>query len=439
MQTNFTERQLIESRTQVADKIIRSCVHCGFCLSACPTYKLLGDELDSPRGRIYLIKNMLEKDEPATEQVVKHIDRCLSCLSCMSTCPSDVNYMHLIDSARQHIERTYRRPLGDQALRRLFGIILPRPRLFGIMLRMSRLVLPFAKLMPISLRAILELMPKMIPKASGAVRAGVIPSTSLRSRRVILLTGCAQQVLAPQINEASIRLLTRHGCDVVIAPGSGCCGALNYHLGQSGDVFARANIQAWSNEIEAGSVDAIIINTSGCGTTIKDYGFLFRDDPELAAKARTISSLARDITEFVSEIGLQPNTAHTGLRVAYHSACSLQHGQRVRAQPKQLLTAAGFVVVEPLESDICCGSAGTYNLLQPVIAGELRKRKVSNIEKLAPDLVATGNIGCITQISNGTSLPVVHTIELLDWATGGPRPLGIEYDRLRQNCEDLTS
>ncbi|BAR58548.1 glycolate oxidase iron-sulfur subunit [Bradyrhizobium diazoefficiens] len=422
MQTNFTEGQLADSGTRIAEKILRACVHCGFCTSTCPTYALLGDELDSPRGRIYLIKDMLENSRPATKEVVKHIDRCLSCLSCMSTCPSGVNYMHLVDHARHHIEKTYRRPWFDRMLRHLLGLVLPRPRLFRVALTFSRLIKPFTWLMPVQLRASLDLIPERIPLASKLVQPQVISSAPRRKWRVALLPGCAQQVLAPQINEATIRLLTRHGCEVVISGGAGCCGALNHHLGQDGRALARANIEAWSREIEGAGLDAVVINASGCGTTVKDYGFMFRDDPELAKKAQVISSLTRDITEFMSEIGLQPQLTPTGQRVAYHSACSLQHGQQVRVQPKQLLKEVGFIVLEPPEGHLCCGSAGTYNLLQPYLAGKLRDRKVANIEGTSAQIVAAGNLGCITQIASGTSIPVVHTVELLDWATGGPRP-----------------
>ena len=247
-------------------------------------------------------------------------------------------------------------------------------------------------------------------------------SEGQRVRRVALLNGCAQQVLAPQINEATIRLLTRHGCEVVVAAGAGCCGALNHHLGQDAHDHARANILAWTREIANGGLDAIVINASGCGTTVKDYGFMFRNDPELAEPARIVSSITRDVTELMSEIGLQAPINSTGRRVAYHSACSLQHGQQIREQPKQLLKEAGFIVLDPPEGHLCCGSAGTYNLLQPEIARRLRDRKVANIGATSPDLIAAGNIGCLTQIASGTKVPVVHTVELLDWATGGPRP-----------------
>jgi glycolate oxidase iron-sulfur subunit len=425
MQTHFSPAQLADPDTREAEKILRSCVHCGFCTATCPTYSLLGDELDSPRGRIYLIKDMLENDRPATEQDVKHIDRCLSCLSCMSTCPSGVNYMHLVDHARQHIEQTYRRPWSQRALRSLLGFILPRPALFRASLYGSMLGKPLARLMPRQIRAILDLAPRHVPRASIVDRPQVIRAEGHRTRRVALLTGCAQRVLAPQINEATIRLLTRHGCEVIVAAGAGCCGALTHHLGQQSHGYARANITAWSTEIAGGGLDAIVINASGCGTTIKDYGFMFRDDPDLAEPASKISALARDVTELMTEIGLQPPCQQTGQRVAYHSACSLQHGQQVKQQPKRLLEAAGFVVCDVPDGHLCCGSAGTYNLLQPEIATQLRDRKLANIALVKPMLIAAGNIGCMTQIASGTTIPVVHTVELLDWATGGPRPTAL--------------
>ena len=422
MQTRFTTEQLADPDTKEAEKVLRSCVHCGFCTATCPTYALLGDELDSPRGRIYLIKDMLENGRPATEKEVKHIDRCLSCLSCMTTCPSGVNYMHLVDHARHHIEKTYVRPWPERTLRRLLGYVLPKPGLFRLALLGASIGRPLARFMPGPLRPMLALAPARVPARSPVDRPQVFPAQGERVRRVALLNGCAQQVLAPQINEATIRLLTRHGCEVVVAAGAGCCGALTHHLGQGGHAAARANILAWSREIDAGGLDAVVINASGCGTTVKDYGFMFRDDPELAAPAKAISALARDVTELMTEIGLRAPAVPTGQRVAYHSACSLQHGQRVQAEPKRLLTAAGFAVADVPEGHLCCGSAGTYNLLQPEIARQLRDRKVANIERTRPDLVAAGNIGCITQIATGMGLPVVHTVELLDWATGGPRP-----------------
>jgi glycolate oxidase iron-sulfur subunit len=271
------------------------------------------------------------------------------------------------------------------------------------------------------MRAMFTLAPAEVPSASPVERPRVYPAEGARKARVALMTGCAQQVLMPRINEATIRLLTRLGVEVVVSDGAGCCGALNHHIGQHDRAMslARANIAAWSKE---GELDAIVINASGCGTTVKDYGFMFRSEPEAwRSKAEKVSAMTVDITEFLTRFGYSPTREKPGLTVAYHSACSLQHGQRVTAEPKNLLAKAGFRVVEPKEPHICCGSAGTYNLLQPEIAGRLRERKLGNLNATKPDLIAAGNIGCITQLS-GDAVPVVHTVELLDWMAGGPAP-----------------
>jgi glycolate oxidase iron-sulfur subunit len=427
MQTNFTAEQLRDPDTATANGILRTCVHCGMCTATCPTFLTLGDELDSPRGRIYLIKDMLETGRPATEDVVRHVDRCLSCLSCMTTCPSGVNYMHLVDHARAYIEDTYRRPAAERWLRSLLGTLIPRPGLFRAALLGASLARPFARLIPGQsmlakrLRAMLALAPSSLPPASAIERPRVYPAEGTRKGRVALLTGCAQQVLMPRINEATIRLLTRLGVEVVVADGAGCCGALNHHMGDHDRsmALARANIAAWG---KAGPLDAVVINASGCGTTVKDYGFMFRNEPE-CAQAEAIAAKATDITEFLARFGYAPTREAPGLTVAYHSACSLQHGQRVTSEPKTLLTRAGFRVVEPAEAHICCGSAGTYNMLQPDLSASLRDRKLGNIRARKPDLVAAGNIGCITQLAGG-GMPVVHTVELLDWMAGGPRPPG---------------
>jgi len=430
MQTNFTPEQLRDPDTASSNGVLRTCVHCGICTATCPTFLLLGDELDSPRGRIYLIKDMLETGRPATEEVVRHVDRCLSCLSCMTTCPSGVNYMHLVDHARSYIEQTYRRPLPERMLRTLLGWLLPRPGLFRLALTGARIARPLGRLIPgrsmlaQRLRAMLMLAPAEVPPASPIEKPRVYPAEGPRKARVALLTGCAQQVLMPRINEATIRLLTRLGVEVVVAPGAGCCGALNHHMGQHDRAMAlaRANIAAWAGETE---LDAVVINASGCGTTVKDYGFMFRSEPEpWRSRAEKIAGITLDVTEFLSRFGYAPTRESPALTVAYHSACSLQHGQQVTSEPKTLLSRAGFRVVEPREPHICCGSAGTYNLLQPEIAGRLRDRKLANLNATKPDLIAAGNIGCITQLS-GEAVPVLHTIELLDWMAGGPRPPGV--------------
>src|SRR5512146_2427747 len=422
MQTSFTLAQLADSDTREADKILRTCVHCGFCNATCPTYALLGDELDGPRGRIYLIKDMLEHDRAPTPLVVRHIDRCLSCLACMTTCPSGVHYMHLVDQARHRIEARYQRPLPERVLRGFLAAVLPRPGLFRLALAGARMARPFKALLPARLKPMLDLAPQRVPPASPTYRAQIFPAEGARQKRVALLAVCAQQVLAPQIDEATVRLLNRRGCEVVIAAGAACCGSLTQHMGRESRAVMKANIDAWMRESEGEGLDAIVINVSGCGVTVKEYGYAFRDDPAYAEKAAKVSALARDVSEFLAEIGLGAARVPTAQRVAYHAACSLQHGQRILAAPKALLAEAGFTVLDVPEGHLCCGSAGTYNMLQPELATALRERKVANIESLSPELVAVGNIGCLTQIAGGTDLPVVHTVELLDWATGGPKP-----------------
>ncbi|SLN60377.1 Lactate utilization protein A [Pseudoruegeria aquimaris] len=423
MQTNFTEAQLKDPGIQRANEILRSCVHCGFCTATCPTYQVLGDELDSPRGRIYLIKDMLENGRPADEKTVKHIDRCLSCLACMTTCPSGVHYMHLVDEARAYIEKTYKRPFSDRALRWILAQILPYPTRFRLALLGAKIGRPFKFLMPDArLKAMLEMAPKHIPPVSRNDDPQVFPAKGERLKRVALMTGCAQKALNTDINDATIRLLRRMGCEVVIAEGMGCCGALTHHMGKVNEshAAAAANIRAWMAEVNGEGLDAIVINTSGCGTTVKDYGHMFRNDP-LAADAAKISELALDVSELLEKLDL-PEGADKGLTVAYHAACSLQHGQQVKTAPKTLLKKAGFTVVEPADSHLCCGSAGTYNLMQPEISRQLKERKVRTLEAKKPDVIAAGNIGCMMQIGSGTGVPVVHSVELLDWATGGPKP-----------------
>ncbi|MFO1106959.1 MAG: glycolate oxidase subunit GlcF [Amaricoccus sp.] len=422
MQTHFTPEQLADPATARSNAILRSCVHCGFCTATCPTYQLLGDELDSPRGRIYLIKDMLEAGRPADAKTVQHVDRCLSCLACMTTCPSGVHYMHLVDHARAYIERTYRRPPLERALRAALARILPYPARFRLALRAAALGRPLAALLPRQLGAMLALAPRALPAPSRWDAPQSFAAEGPRRKRVALLTGCAQRVLDPGINEATIRLLTRHGCEVVVADGLGCCGALTHHMGkvEASHRAAAANIRAWMREVRGAGLDAVVVNASGCGTTIKDYGHMFAGD-SLEAEARIVAGLARDVTELMAELGLGPVSAPP-IRVAYHAACSLQHGQQIRVQPKALLKQAGFEVVEPRDAHLCCGSAGTYNLLQPDLSGQLRARKVATLEETAPQVIAAGNIGCMMQIGAGTALPVVHVAELLDWATGGAEP-----------------
>ncbi|MBV6636390.1 MULTISPECIES: glycolate oxidase subunit GlcF [Mameliella] len=423
MQTNFTEEQLKDAGTARANQILRSCVHCGFCTATCPTYQVLGDELDSPRGRIYLIKDMLENERVPDEKTVKHIDRCLSCLACMTTCPSGVHYMHLVDHARDYIEKHYDRPWHDKALRWLLARILPYPGRFRLALLAAKIGKPLRGMVPDArLRAMLDMAPDRIPPVSRNDDPQSFAPKAERRMRVALMTGCAQKALNTDINDATIRLLTRLGCEVVVAKGAGCCGALTHHMGKTGESHATAakNIRAWTDEMDGEGLDAIVINTSGCGTTVKDYGHMFAQDA-LADDAARVAGIALDISELLTRLEI-PEGETKGLRVAYHAACSLQHGQKVKTAPKDLLKRAGFEVVEPADSHLCCGSAGTYNLMQPEISAKLKDRKVRTLEAKKPEVIAAGNIGCMMQIGSGTEVPVVHTVELLDWATGGPKP-----------------
>ena len=434
MQTHFSPAQLADPRIQEADRILRACVHCGFCTATCPTYVLLGDELDSPRGRIYLIKDMLENDRPASAEEVKHIDRCLSCLSCMSTCPSGVNYMHLVDQARVHIEKTYSRPPADRLVRELLARVLPYPARFRMALVGALAGRPFAGLLAKvpalkPLAAMLRLAPGLPAGPSPAEAAGVHPAQGTRRARIALLRGCAQPVLRPEIDAAAVRVLTRLGVEVVRVEGEGCCGALVHHMGREEEAlaFARTNVDAWIREMDGPGLDAIVVTTSGCGTPIKDYGHMLRLDPAYAEKAARVSAITRDITEFLATLDLPRAPAPLGRTVAYHAACSLQHGQKVKGPPVELLRAVGFTVAEPFDAHLCCGSAGTYNMLQSDLAGQLKARKVATLEALGADVIAAGNIGCMTQIASGTGVPVAHTVELIDWATGGPPPPGITF------------
>ncbi len=436
MQTSFSPEQLADPRTAEADRILKRCVHCGLCTAVCSTYVVLGDERDSPRGRIYLIKDMLERqgERAPTQEVRHHLDRCLTCLSCMTTCPSGVDYMHLVDAARAHIEERTQRSFKDRALRSMLAFVLPYPMRFRLALKAAGLGRPFIPLLErLGLKevaAMLSLAPKEGVSREGRFRgAGTAVTHSERRARVILMTGCVQPVLRPDINDATIRLLARRGVDVIVSHGAGCCGALVHHLGRETEAHqhARRNVDAWSKEVERGEVDAIIVNASGCGTTVKDYGHMLRHDPAYAARAARISALARDVSEFLHAYELGAPERWSSIRVAYHSACSLQHGQRVHDEPRALLKQAGFAVVDVPEGHICCGSAGTYNILQPEIAGDLRVRKQKNIRNTRADVVAAGNIGCMTQLAGGLDVPFVHTVELLDWAYGGPVPAGLEH------------
>ena len=441
MQTSFTPRQLADPRIEEAESILRRCVHCGLCTATCPTYLLTGDERDSPRGRIYLVKDMLEEGRAASREVTHHLDRCLGCLSCMTTCPGGVDYMHLSDLARAHIEVTGPRDLPARLQRGLIAAIVPHPMRFRLALFAGKLARPLAGMFrSIGLKAIgamLDLVPPGRPRFSSFRLPGTIPAQGGgRKKRAILLAGCAQQSLRPDINDATIRLLTRTGVEVIVARGAGCCGALSTHMGREaeGREQAARNIAAWTTAMGDHPLDAIVINASGCGTTVKDYGHMFARDEKLWKQAAHIGGMAKDVTELLASHDLGPPKRWSSLRVAYHGACSLTHGQRVTAEPRLLLQKAGFAVIEVPEGHICCGSAGTYNMLQPELSRELRDRKIANIERIRPEVIATGNIGCITQLQQATDIPVVHTVELLDWAYGGPCPRGLEAleDRVRE-------
>lgn len=431
MQTRFSSTSLADPQVASSEAVIRKCVHCGFCTATCPTYVLLGDELDSPRGRIYLIKSMLEEGATPSPEVVKHIDRCLSCLSCMTTCPSGVNYMHLVDHARAYIAETYRRPLVDRVMRQLLLAVLPYPGRFRFALALARLARPAARILPAagrvaSIRAMLELAPAKIPARPSAKDS---PARLSRSR-VAMLGGCAEPVVRPEYRAAAVRLLNRAGIDVIFPKGQACCGALAQHMGETTRSLAaaRVNVDAWTLEIESEGLDAILVTASGCGTTIKDYGHMLRGDPAYAKKAARVSALARDIAEYLDGADLHYSSP-SGLKVVYHAACSLRHGQNIDSAPRRLLLAAGYVVVTPREAHLCCGSAGTYNIMQPVIARQLGDRKVANLVRERPDIIAAGNAGCALQIASRTEIPVVHTVELLDWAAGGPAPVALNHHR----------
>jgi glycolate oxidase iron-sulfur subunit len=430
MQTSFTDKQLENKDNKSSESILRKCVHCGMCNATCPTYGINGDELEGPRGRIYLIKDMLENNKPANKKIAQHIDSCLSCYSCMTTCPSGVNYMHLIDHGRNYVEETYKRPFLDRTFRNILSFVLPRPKIFLILAWISKIIKPFSFLFPQFLRNSLKLMPDRIPSKKLKIQKTYSPESGKIVSRVALLTGCVQRVISPEINEATIRLLNRHNVEVVVMPDIECCGSLNHHLGKK-DLAKTSfvkNIESWHEEYLSNGLDAIISNTSGCGTTLKDYGHIFKNDKELKKKASKISELTKDITEFLDE-NLKLNfkfNEEKKYKIAYHSACSMQHGQRVHSQPKELIAKTGNEVLEIPEGHLCCGSAGTYNILHQKMAKSLLQNKVKNIEKISPDFISTGNIGCITQISTGTRIPIIHTIELLDWFTGGPKPFKLQ-------------
>jgi len=426
MQTSFTEKQLENKENKTSETILRKCVHCGMCNATCPTYGINGDELEGPRGRIYLIKDMLENNKPANKKIAQHIDSCLSCYSCMTTCPSGVNYMHLIDHGRNYVEETYKRPFLERTFRNILSFVLPRPKVFLTLAILTKFIKPFSFLMPRFLKNSLNLMPDKIPSKKIKTQKIYSPLNEKKISRVALLTGCVQRVISPEINEATIRLLNRHNVEVVVMPDIDCCGSLNHHLGkkEKAKLSFVKNIESWHDEYLLNGLDAIISNTSGCGTTLKDYGHIFKNDKEMKKKAKKISELTKDITEYLDEnlkLDIKKNEEKK-YKIAYHSACSMQHGQKIHDQPKELISKTGNEVLDIPDGHLCCGSAGTYNILHQKMAKSLLRNKVNNIEKITPDFISTGNIGCMTQISTGTRIPIIHTVELLDWFTGGPKP-----------------
>lgn len=421
MRTDFSDGQLQDLDFQVSNQALRDCVHCGFCLATCPTYLMTGDERSSPRGRIYLIKEMLEKGNQPSTETVHHLDTCLSCLSCMTTCPSNVNYQHLIDHARVEIEFRVRRRLGDRLLRRLLSFILPYPNRFRVAARMGRLARPLRSILPGRLRQMTRLLGD---RQSSRQPPQKLPETG---RTMGLMPGCVQQILAPSIDAATIRILERLGINVIVSHAAGCCGGLDHHMGRAAaaERHMTRHIGAWRLAAGNKDIEAVVATASGCGSMLKDYGFLLRDS-DLAADAAALSARARDVSEVIQDLGYQGSAPNAGLRVAYHGACSLEHGQGIRDAPRELLRQAGFRIVEIPDNHLCCGSAGSYNILHPELANELLQNKLRNIESVAPDVIVTGNIGCLTQLRVGTNIPVLHIVELLDWAAGGPCPAGLQ-------------
>lgn len=442
MQTHFTPDQLLDPQIREADAILRKCVHCGFCVATCPTYVLTGDERDSPRGRIWLMRELLESPETVSAETGFHLDRCLGCMSCMTTCPSGVDYNNLLDIGRERIERKVERPLADRVRRRLLARIIPHAARFHLLLRFGRLAALFAPLMPTHIRAALTKVPSRLAKLDriGGKTMSFKPGVQAK-KHVILLAGCAQRALDPAINASTVRVLNKLGVEVTVRAEAHCCGALAHHIGEAAAAAAamRATLGAWRDELQSRKVDAILVNASGCGTMIKDYAHITANsfaanvggdanrcptNQQLVETARQVSAMTMDICEFLAELTLADivERAREGRgEITYHSACSLQHGQKIHDLPMQLLRQVGFVVRQPQEPHLCCGSAGVYNILQPEMADGLRSRKLDNLKRAGAPFVAAGNIGCITQLDG--DLPVRHTIQYIDWACGGPPPV----------------
>jgi len=417
METNFTERQLLDPEMKAAEAILQQCVHCGFCNATCPTYQLSQDEGDGPRGRIWIMRGFLTEERQPTPEEREYLDRCLTCLSCTTTCPAGVDYLHLADIARRKIVR----PKPDRILRRLLTDLLPHPGRLRLSLALSALARPFAKLLPPLVARMVEMSRRAC--AAKPLAAGTYPAQGPKRMSALLLTGCAQQSLDAEINHATVRLLTRLGVEVIVPARDGCCGALAEHLGHHGDAkdSIRKLIQSWRNH----AVDWVAVNASGCGFHVKDWGFIMQDDPDFAEAARHYASISRDISEIVGLLGIASAPHVKGMSVALHLPCSLQHGQKITVQPKTLLEAAGFSVSLPADSHLCCGAAGTYALLQPEPSDRLRANKTQALKATGASVVASSNMGCMNHLRPESGLPVVHLVQLLDWATGGPKPAGI--------------
>ena len=429
MQTHFSPAQLSDPKIQEANDILRKCVHCGFCTATCPTFVQTGDERDSPRGRIWLMRELLESPETVSKDTRHHLDRCLGCQSCMTTCPSGVDYIHLLDIGREKMDMAAPRGFGDTLIRRMLGMIIPYAGRFHLMMRFAGLGRLFAPFLPRQLRAALDKLPQTLPRLDSIGSQNVIfpAHKSQPIKRVVLLAGCAQRALDPQINLSTVRVLNRLGVEVVVREQAHCCGALTHHIGETESALKtiRLAIDAWDEEINGKGVDAIIANASGCGTMVKDYGHVMAHDPAYAAKAKHVSALCKDVSEIIDEVGIddiiKPGKDGSRPVIAYHSACSLQHGQKIHDLPQSLLRRAGFDVRQPVNGHLCCGSAGVYNILQPDMADSLKAQKKDSLANTGADYVAAGNIGCIAQLDD-SALPVRHTVQFIDWASGGPKP-----------------
>jgi glycolate oxidase iron-sulfur subunit len=420
MRTGFTEQQLADPYLADAEKSVRACVHCGICTATCPTYVLLGDERDSPRGRIVMMQAMLEDGGTPSDETVLHVDRCLSCLACRTACPSSVDYARLVDEARVHIAQNYVRRLPERLLRWLLATVMPRPALARTGIALARLFRPIARRMPGRLGVLAQMG---LDTPSGAHSAHIVSSGT---RRVALMPGCVQKAIAPHIDEAVARLLWRRDIGLIPLAGAGCCGSLVHHLGREDEArnWAKRAITAFEQAGGAETFEAILISATGCAAHLKDLAHLFLDDAAWQARAAAFAAKVKDFSELAEPLtGVPPRK----LRVAYHAACSAQNGLKLSGQSEALLTAAGFTVLPIPEGHLCCGSAGSYSILQPDIAAALRARKLSNAASVAPDVIATGNIGCLNQLSGPDAPPVVHLAELIDWAEGGPAPAALAH------------